>query len=113
MDNSSIQDEAVKKLGKMNVLAYEDILLSIDTKTAAGKVVFNLVNTCYSEDVPEGNCILAWDCLHAKFEPSTVPSLLKLYKIFANSKLDSADKDPNVITNLEALRQRMDEIGLV
>ncbi len=47
---SSVQDEAIKKLGDVNVPAYEDILLSIDTKTAAGKVVFYLVNTCYSED---------------------------------------------------------------
>ncbi len=38
---SLVQDEAVKKLGELNVLAYEDILLSIDTKTAAGKVAFN------------------------------------------------------------------------
>ena len=62
---SSVQDEAVKKLGKLNVLTYEDILMSIDTKTAAGKVAYNLVNTCYSEDFPERNCRLAWDCLHA------------------------------------------------
>ena len=55
---SSVQDEAVKMLGTMNVLAYEDILLSIDTKNAAGKVAFNLVNTCYSEDFPKGNCRL-------------------------------------------------------
>ncbi len=45
---SSVQDEAVKKLCNLNVLAYEEILLSIDTKNAAGKVAFNLVNTCYS-----------------------------------------------------------------
>ena len=102
-NGSSVQDEAVKKLGELNVLAYEDIHLSIDTKTAAGKVAFNLVNTCYSEDFPEGNCRLAWDCLCSKFEPNTAPSLLKLHKIFANSKLDSADKDPDVwITNLES-----------
>ncbi len=82
------------------MLAYEDILLSIDTKTAAGKVAFNLVNTVYSEDFPEGNCRLAWDRRCSKFEPNTAPSLLKLCKIFANSKFDSADKDPDVwITN--------------
>ena len=89
---SSVQDEAVKKLGELNVLMYEDILLSIDTKTAAGKIAFNLVNTCFSEDFPEGNCRLAWDHVHAKFEHSTAPSLLKLCKIFAYSKLDSANK---------------------
>ena len=42
---SSVQDEAVKKLGDLNVLAYENILY---TKIAAGKVAFNLVNACYS-----------------------------------------------------------------
>ena len=37
-----------------------------------------------------------------------------MHKIFANSKLDSADKAPDVwITNAEAFRQRMDKNGLV
>ncbi len=32
-------------------------------------------------------------------------------KIFANSKLDSADKDPDIwINNLEVFRQRLDDI---
>ncbi len=39
---SSVQDEAVKKLGKLNVLAYKNILLSIDTKNA-GKVAISLI----------------------------------------------------------------------
>ncbi len=42
---SSVQDEEVKKLGKLNLLAYENILLSIVIKTAAGKVAINLFNT--------------------------------------------------------------------
>ncbi len=102
---SSVQDEAVKKLSDLNMLAYEDILLPIDTNTSAGKVAFNLVNTCYSEDFPQGNCRLAWDCLYSKFEPNTAPSLVKLNKIFANSKLDSADKDPDIC---ETLRPKLD-----
>ena len=49
-----------------------------------------------------------------KFEPNKAPSLLKLHKIFANSKFESADKDPNIwITNLETWRQRVDENGLI
>ncbi len=100
---SSVQDKVVKKFGDLNVLVCEDFLLSIDTKIAAGKVVFNLVNTCYSEDFPGGNCRLACGCLYVKFEPSPSPSLLKLHKNSANSKLDSAYKDPDIwITNLEA-----------
>ena len=64
---SSVQDEAVKKLGELNVLMYENILLSTDAKTAARKVAFILVNTCYFEEFSEGNCRLAWNHLHAKF----------------------------------------------
>ncbi len=44
-NGSSDQDEAVKKLGDLNVLAYENILY---TRTVTGKVAFNLVNACYS-----------------------------------------------------------------
>ncbi len=88
----SVPDEAVKKLGDLNVLPYEDTLLSIDTKTPAGKVAFNSVCNFYSEDFPQGNCRLAWN---SKFEPDTALSLLKLCKIFANSKLDLTDKDPD------------------
>ncbi len=109
---SSIKDEAIKKLVKLNVISHEDILLSIDTRLLLERL--HSVNTCYSQDFPEGNCRLAWDCLCSKFEPNTALSLLKWRKIFANSKLDSSDKDYDVwITNLEALRQRMDEIGPV
>ena len=39
---TSIEDMAVTKLGELNVLAYEDILLSIDTNSSAGKVAFKL-----------------------------------------------------------------------
>ncbi len=67
------------------MLAYKGILLSIDIKTSAGKVAFNLINTCYSKDFLQGNCTLAWDHLCSKFEPNTAPSLSKLHKIFAKS----------------------------
>ncbi len=37
-----------------------------------------------------------------------------MHKIFANSKLDSADKDPDVrIANIETLRQIVHKIGLM
>ena len=51
-----VEDEAMTTFGKLNVLTYEDILLSIDMKTVAQKVTFNLVNTCYSKEFPELNC---------------------------------------------------------
>ncbi len=82
--------------------------------TAARKVAFNLVEPCCSEDSPKGNFRLACDCFCSKFETSTIPSLLQLYKIAENSKLDLADKEPDIwITSHEALRQRMDELDLL
>lgn len=66
---TSVQDEAIKKLVKLTVLAYEDILLSIDIKSAAGKVAFNFVNKCNSADFLGGKCRLARDHLHSNFEP--------------------------------------------
>ncbi len=42
---STFQDEAFKQWGELNILECEDIPLSIDTKTTAGKGAFNLVDT--------------------------------------------------------------------
>ncbi len=72
-------------------LHMKTFFLSIGTNTAAGKVAFNLLNTCYSKDFPEGNSRLAWDHPCSKFEPNTDPFLLKLCKEFANSMLDLVD----------------------
>ncbi len=105
---------SVKKLGELNDHVYIGIVLSIFTNTADGKVAFNLVNTGYSKDIPEWTCRLACDCLCSKFESNTAPFFLKLCMMFENSRMDLSDKDPAImITNLEALRHKMDEIGLV
>ncbi len=51
---SLVQDEDVKKPGELNILACDDIFLSIDTKAANGKFAFNLLNTCCSKDFLKG-----------------------------------------------------------
>ncbi len=43
---STVQMKLLRILESLNVLARENILLSINTKNAAWKVAFNLVNTC-------------------------------------------------------------------
>jgi len=103
----------IVKLGDANEEAFEDVILSINHTTKQGKVAFSLVKNCKTSDYPEGNCKLAWDRLVAKYAPKTAPSLLKLKKQFANSKLGDAETHPDEwITELESLRNDMDKISL-
>ena len=103
----------IVKLGDANEEAFEDVILSINHTTKQGKVAFSLVKNCKTSDYPEGNCKLAWDRLVAKYAPKAAPSLLKLKKQFANSKLGDAETHPDEwITELESLRNDMDKISL-
>ena len=110
---SDAASKKVVNLGDKNEEAFEDVILSVNHTTKEGKVAFSLVKNCKTSDFPEGNCKFAWDRLVAKYAPKTAPSLLKLKKQFANSKLGDADKHPDEwITELESLRNDMDKISL-
>ena len=110
---SDAASKKIVELGDRNEEAFEDVILSINHTTKEGKVAFSLVKNCKTGDNPEGNCKLAWDRLVAKYAPKTAPSLLKLKKQFANSKLKDADMHPDEwITDLESLRTDMDKISL-
>ena len=101
------------KIGDLNEEAFEDIILSINHTSNEGKVAFSLVRNCKTDEYPEGNCKLAWDRLVAKYAPKTAPSLLKLKKKFANSKLEGIDMHPDEwVTELESLRNDMDNIEI-
>ena len=97
----------------MNELGYEDLILSIDRKSAAGKVAFNLVKNCKTTEYPEGKCKQAWDRLVNKYAPKTAPSYIELKKTFTNSSLASPEDDPNEwITDLESLRAKMNSVNI-
>ena len=101
------------KLWQLNELAFEEILLSINGQTKQGKIAFNLVDNCTTGDQPEGNCKIAWDRLVHKYAPKTAPSYIQLKKDFANSKLASADTDPDEwMTDLECLRSEMNKVTI-
>jgi hypothetical protein len=54
---------------------------------------------------------MAWERLKNKFEPSSVPSLIKLEKQFRQCSLKKG-KDPDIwITELEDYRMRLEELG--
>ena len=105
LEGNNNLDKRIVKLGELNELAYEDLILSINTNSSVGKVAFGLVKNVKSVDFLEGNCKVAWDRLVSKYAPHTASSLLKLKSEFHNSKLDSMDKDPDEwISHLEGLR---------
>ena len=110
---SSADDKEIVKRAERNEEGCEDIILSISHTTKQGKVAFSLVKNCKTTEYPEGNVQMMWDRLEAKYAPKTAPSLLKLKKKFANSKLDSIEKHPDEwITELESLRNDMDSIDI-
>ena len=101
------------KLGDLNELAYEDLILSINTSSSVGKVVFGLITNAKSADSPKGNCKIAWSRLVSKYAPHTSLSLLKFKSTFHNSKVELIQKDPyKWISNLEGLRNQMNEFIL-
>lgn len=90
---------------KLNEVAFEEILLSINGQTKPGRIAFSLVDNCVSDDQPEGNCKVAWERLVHKYSPKTAPSYIQLKKNFANSKLLSVGANPEEwITDLESMR---------
>ena len=106
-------DKETVKLGDSNALGYEDLILSINGSTKAGKVAFNLVKNCKTDEFPEGNYKLAWDRLVNKYSPKTAPSYIELKKKFTNSILESSSDDPDEwITELESLRAEIDAVNI-
>ena len=76
------------KFGELNKLAYEDLILAIDTSSSVGNLAFKLVCNSKSLKFPEGTCKVGWDKLVNKYAPCNAMSLLKLTNEFHNSKLD-------------------------
>ena len=88
-------DKNLVKLGKLNELAYKDLILLINTSSSVGKVAFGLVRNAKSADFSDGNCKIAWERLVSKYALYTAFALLKLKSEFHNSKLELIEKDPN------------------
>mmetsp|Transcript_11032 Transcript_11032/g.16141 ORF Transcript_11032/g.16141 Transcript_11032/m.16141 type:complete len:162 (+) Transcript_11032:416-901(+) len=98
------KEKETRRLWKLNELAFEDILLSINGTTQADKIAFNLVDNCTTSEQLDGDSKMTWDRLVHKYSPKTAPSYIQLRREFANSKLLSSDADPDKwLTNLECL----------
>ena len=67
-------NKTVIKLGELNKLACDDLLLSINISSSAGNVAFRWVRNAKSANFPGGNCKIAWNKLVSKYDPHTVLS---------------------------------------
>ena len=98
---------------KLSIKAFEDLILSINGETKAGRVAFDLVDQCCIDANPDGDPSLAWNRLVQKYKPRTAPSYIKLKRQFANSKLeDAADAPDDWITMLEGLKMEMNKVKI-
>jgi hypothetical protein len=61
-------------------------------KDSNGKVAFNIIRGCKTKDYPDGNGAIAWDRLKNKYEPVSVPSMVKLEKQFRELSLKSIEE---------------------
>ena len=111
-DSETIDETTTEliRLQEANENAYEDLILSINTKTKAGEVAFAIIKGCKTADYSDGNAFLAWTRLSDKFASKSTPSLLKLKKEFTNSVMKRNEDPDEWITGLEATQNRIAEI---
>jgi len=70
-----------------NELAFEELVLSIDTTDGDGKVAFQSICGCRNDDYKNGNAADAWKCLRDKYAPNMAPIKLELKSEFQRTKL--------------------------
>ena len=94
------------------ISAFEDLILSINGESKAGRVAFELVDGCSTARNPDEDVKLAWSCLVHKYKPKTAPLYIQMKKKFVNSKLDVGEDPDEWIMQLEALRTEMNKVSI-
>ena len=91
-------------INNLNKEEFEEFVSSIDTSTAAGKVSFRIIKGCKTKDYPNGNAPKSWKRLCDKYIYKSAPTLIKIKRKIAKSRLKKNTKDPEEwITELEEL----------
>jgi len=78
IDASTPAGKEQAKMRKLNDVAFEELILSVNTSEGTGKVVFKLIKGCKTADLKDGNSKLAWTRFCNKFAPKSAPSKLEL-----------------------------------
>ena len=101
-------DKKVVKLNELNELAYKDLILSINTSSSVGKVVFGLTRNAKSLEFLEENCNMSWVHLVHKYAPHTTSSLLKLRNEFTTANWTQLRQ---ILTNGSQVRKKSFKFG--
>ena len=103
-----IEKNKLQENKELNALAYSDIMLSIDTDKAGGRVAFNIIKGSKDPDkYKDGNVKIAYERLKKKYCPTSAPNLTKVYRKFYGAKFKK-NGDPDVfITQMEDWRTQM------
>jgi len=105
-------EKAQSEIHDKNELAFEELVLSIDTSEGDGRVMFQAVCCCKLDDYKNGNAADAWKHLTTKYTPNMAPIKLELKSEFQKSKLQDASEDPDVwISNLESIHARLKDLN--
>jgi len=111
--NDTVPAEKIKiDIRDANELAFEELVLSIDTSQPEGRVAFQSICSCRTTDYKNGNAAVAWKSLSDKYAPKIAPMKLELKFEFQRMKLRDASEDPDVwISQLEDLRGRLKDMN--
>jgi len=108
IDTTTPAGKEQARVRKLNDVAFEELILSIDTSEGTGKTVFQIIKGCKTNDLKDGDSKTAWTRLCTKFAPKSAPNKLELKLEFNRCTLKSAANDPDEwITNLESIRCRL------
>jgi len=111
-DLNKADEKAKSEICEKNELAFEELALLIDTSKGDGRVKFQVVCCCKTNDYKNGNAADAWKHLTVKYVPNMVPIKLELKSKFQKSKLQDMSKDPDVwISNLESIHARLKDLN--
>ena len=104
LDATQADEKKQIRITDLNKEAFEELILLIDTSTAAGKFSFSIIKGCKTKDYLNGNTPKAWKRLCDKYIDKSAPTLINIKRKFAKSRLKKNTKDPKEwITELEEL----------
>ena len=94
LDATQADEKEKIRIKDLNKEAFKEFILSIDTSTAAGKVACCIIKGCKTEEYPNGNAPKAWKRLCDKYIDKSAPTLTKIKRKIAKSRLKKNTKDP-------------------
>jgi gag-polypeptide of LTR copia-type len=114
VDDADPDDDEGKEVlanKRLNISVYSDLVLSMDSSTAYGRVAFNIVRATRTQEYPDGNAHMAWVNLKKKYTPTTTYALSTLHKKY-NMAVLKKGYDPDVfMTYLHDIRIQMADMG--